>query len=279
MIKVSRDKYTKLVNGHNLQIRRGFSSQYRGYRGGTSRLTEDDVQLFDTSDSDNNCEVLLAGKQCPSFQEFSSAILNQLLRGSLLELLCFVYDSDPTHSHILFKVICQRLPDMNLLSPLAIIDEFSTIRLQHNRAFTEHATSPSLFPQDHQYLSADGQTLKICLSILEPKNGIFQAQTSRYLSEFEEIATLGKESYGKVFKVHPKTTHPLNKLDGQEYAVKKILIKNVTRDDCMKVLREVKVDYAWEEAWCFEQTLDCCGTTNWRLVFLSTKTTDSSLLM
>lgn len=34
-----------------------------------------------------------------------------------------------------------------------------------------------------------------------PKEGLFQAQTSRYLSEFEEVFRLGKGSYGKVFKV------------------------------------------------------------------------------
>ena len=40
-----------------------------------------------------------------------------------------------------------------------------------------------------------------------PKEGLFQAQTSRYLSEFEEISRLGKGAYGKVFKVlFPKTT-------------------------------------------------------------------------
>ncbi|XP_051530581.1 eukaryotic translation initiation factor 2-alpha kinase 1 isoform X2 [Myxocyprinus asiaticus] len=185
--------------------------------------------IAEVSNSDNNCEVLLVGKQYPSIQEFASAIPNQLLLGSLLEHLCFVYQSDPTRSRMLFKVIGQRLAAMNLLSPLAISDEFSTVRLQHNRAFREllHATSPSLFPQDHRYLSAEGQTLRT-------KDGLFQAQTSRYLSEFEEIAKLGKGSYGIVFKV-------TNKLDGQEYAVKKILIKKVTRDDCMKVLREVKV--------------------------------------
>lgn len=46
-------------------------------------------------------------------------------------------------------VIGQRLAAMNLLSPLAISDEFSTVRLQHNRAFTEllHAASSSLYPQ------------------------------------------------------------------------------------------------------------------------------------
>ncbi|XP_021335808.2 eukaryotic translation initiation factor 2-alpha kinase 1 isoform X1 [Danio rerio] len=220
------------VNSRSLHLQRGLSTQEResNIRGKMFSLTdtEDDVQ-FDTSDSDTNCEVLLAGKQYPSIQEFASAIPNQLLLGSLLEHLCFVYESDPTRSRMLFKVIGQRLAAMNLLSPLAISDEFSTVRLQHNRAFTEllHATSSSLFPQEHKYLSTEGQSKRT-------KDGLFQAQTSRYLSEFEEIATLGKGSYGKVFRV-------TNKLDGQEYAVKKILIKKVTRDDCMKVLREVKV--------------------------------------
>ncbi|XDV44660.1 hypothetical protein PO909_012907 [Leuciscus waleckii] len=218
------------LRSRSLHVRRGLFTQDRRPKRGMFSLTdtEDDVQ-FDTSDSDNNCEVLLAGKQYPSIQEFASAIPNQLLLGSLLEHLCFVYESDPTRSRMLFKVMGQHLAAMNLLSPLAISDEFSTVRLQHNRAFTEllHATSSSLFPQEHRYLSTEGQSLRT-------KDGLFQPQTSRYLSEFEEIATLGKGAYGKVFKV-------TNKLDGQEYAVKKILIKKVTRDDCMKVLREVKV--------------------------------------
>ncbi|XP_072523395.1 eukaryotic translation initiation factor 2-alpha kinase 1 isoform X2 [Salminus brasiliensis] len=185
--------------------------------------------IAEASDSDSNCEMLMAGR--PSIQEFASAIPNHLLLGSLLEHLCFVYESDPTRSRMLFKVIGQRLAAMNLLSPLAISDEFSTVRLQHNRAFTEllHAASSSLIPQDHKYLNAEGQS-----SALRTKDGLFQAQTSRYLSEFEEMSALGKGSYGRVFKVK-------NKLDGQDYAVKKILIKNVSRDDCMKVLREVKV--------------------------------------
>ncbi|KAK6328277.1 hypothetical protein J4Q44_G00002550 [Coregonus suidteri] len=194
---------------------------------------DDDEVKFDTSDSDNNCEVLMAGKQYLSIQEFASAIPNHLLLGSLLEHLCFVYESDPTRSHMLFKVIGQRLAAMNLLSPLAISDEFSTVRLQHNRAFTEllRAASTSLFPfpQGKILLNTDTQSLT-----QRPTEGLFQAQTSRYLSEFEELSRLGKGSYGKVFKV-------TNKLDGQKYAVKKILIKNVSREDCMKVLREVKV--------------------------------------
>ncbi|XP_028990340.1 eukaryotic translation initiation factor 2-alpha kinase 1 isoform X2 [Betta splendens] len=184
--------------------------------------------IEEASDTDNNCEVLMAGKYYPSIQEFASAIPNHLLLGSLLEHLCFVYERNPTRSRTLFKVIGQRLAALNLLSPLAISDEFSTVRLQHNRAFTEllNAASSSLYPQG---LSSNKQNHSV-----RPKEGLFQAQTSRYLSEFEEICRLGKGSYGNVFKV-------MNKLDGQYYAVKKILIKKVSKDDCMKVLREVKV--------------------------------------
>ncbi|XP_026207243.1 eukaryotic translation initiation factor 2-alpha kinase 1 isoform X2 [Anabas testudineus] len=189
---------------------------------------EDDEVQFDTSDTDNNCEVLMAGRQYPSVQEFASAIPNHLLLGSLLEHLCFVYESNPARSRMLFKVIGQRLAAMNLLSPLAISDEFSTVRLQHNRAFTEllNAASSSLYPQG---LSSNTHNPAV-----RPQEGLFQAQTSRYLSEFEELCRVGKGSYGNVFKV-------MNKLDGQYYAVKKILIKKVSKDDCVKVLREVKV--------------------------------------
>ncbi|XP_059892980.1 eukaryotic translation initiation factor 2-alpha kinase 1 isoform X3 [Gadus macrocephalus] len=196
----------------------------------TREQDDEDVQ-FDMSDLEKNQEVLSAGNLYTSIEEFASVIPNHLLLGSLLEHLCFVYESDPIRSRMLFKVIGQRLTTMNLVSPLAVSDEFSTVRLQHNRAFTEllHAASSSLFPQSQQLLSADALVLPARL-----KEGLFQAQTSRYLSEFEEIGRLGKGAYGKVFKV-------INKLDGQSYAVKKILIKNVSRNDCMKVLREVKM--------------------------------------
>ncbi|KAI5623150.1 eukaryotic translation initiation factor 2-alpha kinase 1 isoform X1 [Silurus asotus] len=209
---------------------RDWDSDWNTQSGGLFKFTQEDENVqFDTSDSDNNCEGLMAERPYLSIQEFASAIPNHLLLGSLLEHLCFMYKSDPAQSRMLFKVIGQRLSTMNLLSPLAISDEFSTVRLQHSRAFAKllHAASSSLFPHDHMYLNGDAQN-----PVQRTKDGLFQ--TSRYLSEFDEISPLGRGTYGKVFKVK-------NKLDGQDYAVKKILIKNVTKYDCMKVLREVKV--------------------------------------
>ncbi|MEQ2250776.1 hypothetical protein ILYODFUR_004304 [Ilyodon furcidens] len=218
-------------SGSNLLVHRSLRAVRRQQSLLSLASDEDEDVQFDTSDSESNCELLMAGRHYPSIQEFASAIPNHLLLGSLLEHLCCVYESNPARSRMLFKVIGQRLGAMNLLSPLAISDEFSTIRLQHNRAFTEllNAASASLCPQGQQCLGTNAHN-----PAARPKEGLFQAQTSRYLSEFEEVCRLGKGSYGNVFKV-------VNKLDGQYYAVKKILIKRVSKEDCMKVLREVKV--------------------------------------
>lgn len=150
----------------------------------------------------------MAGRSYHSLHEFASAIPNHLLLGSLLEHLCFVYESNPTRSRMLFKGICirdvlwfkvhvnyliviahdlfrlrqyryvivmsfrsdalflppvigQRLAAMNLLSPLAISDEFSTVRFQHNRAFSEllHAAGSSVYPQVNGEISSRTQRL------------------------------------------------------------------------------------------------------------------------
>lgn len=61
--------------------------------------------LCSASDTDDNQEVLLAGRNYRSIHEFASAIPNHLLLGSLLEHLCFVYESNPTRSRMLFKGI------------------------------------------------------------------------------------------------------------------------------------------------------------------------------
>nr|KAG5712247.1 hypothetical protein BaRGS_014597 [Batillaria attramentaria] len=62
---------------------------------------------------------------------------------------------------------------------------------------------------------------------------VISSQTSRYLSEFEELGRLGKGGYGSVHQAR-------NHLDGRVYAVKKIRFRQKNMDTLLRLLREVK---------------------------------------
>ncbi|NWT04984.1 E2AK1 kinase, partial [Mionectes macconnelli] len=179
---------------------------------------------FDESDVPAELRVANGSQK---FVKFTSTIQNQLLLASLLEHLCHMYTHNPVHSRCLFRILRQAFTRTGLLSPFAFCDEFSTVRLQHNRAITE------LMKAANQQI-LNGELDNREAHAVGEKEVHFEAQTSRYLNEFDEVARLGKGGYGKVYKVR-------NKLDGQFYAIKKINIKKATRRGCMKVLREVKV--------------------------------------
>ncbi|KAH0511872.1 Eukaryotic translation initiation factor 2-alpha kinase 1 [Microtus ochrogaster] len=127
-----------------------------------------------------------------------------------------------------YDVLCQTFIKMGLLSSFTCSDEFSSLRLHHNRAITH------LMRSAKERVRQDPCEDKSYMKKIRSREIAFEAQTSRYLNEFEELAILGKGGYGRVYKVR-------NKLDGQHYAIKKILINSATKTDCMKVLREVKV--------------------------------------
>ncbi|XP_065268131.1 eukaryotic translation initiation factor 2-alpha kinase 1 [Emys orbicularis] len=177
---------------------------------------------YDESDVPEELRVVNGSEK----RYFTSTIANQLLLVSLLEHLCHVYAQNPVQSRCLFQIICRTFTRMGLLSSFAFCDEFSSLRLQHNRAITQlmKAANQQIL---EELDNGDSHTVS-------EKEVLFEAQTSRYLNEFDEIARLGKGGYGTVYKVR-------NKLDGQLYAIKKNLIKKATKRDCMKVLREVKV--------------------------------------
>ncbi|XP_075371366.1 eukaryotic translation initiation factor 2-alpha kinase 1 [Mycteria americana] len=179
---------------------------------------------FDESDVPAELRVANGSQK---FVNFTSTIQNQLLLVSLLEHLCHMYTHNPVHSRCLFRILRQAFTRTGLLSPFAFCDEFSTVRLQHNKAITQLMKAANRQILNGELDNGDSRAIG-------EKEVLFEAQTSRYLNEFDEVARLGKGGYGKVYKVR-------NKLDGQFYAIKKINIKKATRRDCMKVLREVKV--------------------------------------
>ncbi|XP_041432298.1 eukaryotic translation initiation factor 2-alpha kinase 1 isoform X2 [Xenopus laevis] len=147
----------------------------------------------------------------------------------MVEHLCYVHEQNPQRAKHLFKLLCHTFTRMGLLTPFAFSDEFSTVRLQHSTAITEMLKAAKRHMYTEEITNGD-----LSFHVSRAKKMLSETQTSRYLNEFDEIVQLGKGGYGKVYKVR-------NKLDGQFYAIKKILIKKVSRRDCKKVLREVKV--------------------------------------
>uniref|UniRef100_F7DNB6 Eukaryotic translation initiation factor 2-alpha kinase 1 n=1 Tax=Xenopus tropicalis TaxID=8364 RepID=F7DNB6_XENTR len=180
---------------------------------------------FDESDSPSELKVLKGQRRFPNV----TTVPNQLLLVSLVEHLCYVHEQNPQRAKHLFKLLCHTFTRMGLLTPFAFSDEFSTVRLQHSTAVTELLKAAKRHMYTEEITNGD-----LSFHISRAKKMLSETQTSRYLNEFDEIAQLGKGGYGKVYKVR-------NKLDGQFYAIKKILIKKVSRRDCRKVLREVKV--------------------------------------
>ncbi|XP_058425290.1 eukaryotic translation initiation factor 2-alpha kinase 1 isoform X4 [Diceros bicornis minor] len=180
---------------------------------------------YDESDVPAELRVFRGPLQQPAFP---FAVANQLLLVSLLEHLSHVHEPNPLRSRQVFKLLCQTFIKMGLLSSFTCSDEFSSLRLHHNRAITH------LMRSAKERVRQDPCEDNSHTQMIRSREVAFEAQTSRYLNEFEELAVLGKGGYGRVYKVR-------NKLDGQYYAIKKILIKGATKTDCMKVLREVKV--------------------------------------
>nr|XP_020029466.1 eukaryotic translation initiation factor 2-alpha kinase 1 isoform X2 [Castor canadensis] len=180
---------------------------------------------YDESDVLTELQVLKEPLQQPTFP---FVVANQLLLVSLLEHLSHVHEPNPLRSKQVFELLCQTFIKMGLLSSFTCSGEFSSLRLHHNRAITH------LMKSAKERVRQDPCEDNSYMQKIRYREVAFEAQTSRYLNEFEELAILGKGGYGRVYKVR-------NKLDGQHYAIKKILIKGVTETDCMKVLREVKV--------------------------------------
>ncbi|XP_036913736.1 eukaryotic translation initiation factor 2-alpha kinase 1 isoform X2 [Sturnira hondurensis] len=187
--------------------------------------TEGSEPKYDESDVPAELQVLKGPQQQPTFP---FAVANQLLLVSLLEHLSHVHEPNPHRSRQVFQLLCQTFIKMGLLSSFTCSDEFSSLRLHHNRAITH------LMRSARERVRQDPCDDNSHIHKIRSREVAFEAQTSRYLNEFEELAILGKGGYGRVYKVR-------NKLDGQYYAIKKILIKCATKTDCMKVLREVKV--------------------------------------
>ncbi|KAI8520015.1 Eukaryotic translation initiation factor 2-alpha kinase [Branchiostoma belcheri] len=176
-----------------------------------------------------------------------------MLLVSMLEHLCSLYETDQEKRNKLFKVLCEHLTKMKVVSAVSWLDEFGSVREQYKKAFSNlvsaavesvrtvptDVSGQAVVPLPRPTTTAERIKLLFQDSpLFSPRPGppqdAFQTFASRYANEFQEMERLGKGGFGRVFKVK-------NKLDGQEYAVKKIFLKESNMDVFFRIVREVKL--------------------------------------
>lgn len=145
-----------------------------------------------------------------------------LLVESLVQQLCSMIEPNRSNAENLYKTICMQLYRMNLIDETYKMDEFDVMRSQYQRALYQLATV------------ARGQTeIPQNLQSVWPLSDSASMQWSRYHREFEEMNFVAGGGFGRVYRAR-------NKLDGIEYAVKKVTIKYRTINRLLSHVAEVK---------------------------------------
>lgn len=145
-----------------------------------------------------------------------------LLVESLVQQLCSMIETDPKRADQLYTTICNQLHRMNLIDETFKMGEFDVMRSQYQRALYQLATV------------ARGHTeVPMNLQTVWPLSDSSSMQWSRYHREFEELEFVAGGGFGRVYRAR-------NKLDGIEYAVKKVTIKYRTIKRVLTHIAEVK---------------------------------------
>ncbi|XP_041376124.1 eukaryotic translation initiation factor 2-alpha kinase 1-like isoform X2 [Gigantopelta aegis] len=203
------------------------------------------IKTFDDSDlsqlDDGN-----ARRQSSQALDLPRSVPTHILMTSILEQLCYLYIRDDVLAQELFNLMCKRLVKLRVMCPMSFIDEIGSVRAQYRicvnnmmhttmKQVLKNAGSMALVPTETRripglcYLNNFVELQLPMVSF----DDIITVHTSRYHNEFLELERLGKGGFGSVFKAK-------NRLDGREYAVKKIKFKHKNSEKLLKLLREVK---------------------------------------
>ncbi|XP_068083326.1 eukaryotic translation initiation factor 2-alpha kinase 1 isoform X2 [Anabrus simplex] len=161
--------------------------------------------------------------------------VSSLLVESLIEQLCKLLEPNPVNQRALYEAICSKLYQMKLIDKTYGLEEFGVIRSHYQRElmrFLHTAKSTILNGADPrksllQYSSPNAEG---------SHSLVFQefSLNSRYSTDYVEVEYLAKGGFGEVYKAR-------NKLDGEEYAIKKIWLCYRNRNYFIQSLREVKL--------------------------------------
>lgn len=144
-----------------------------------------------------------------------------LLVQSLVQQLCSLLEKDQNRADQLYKIICEKLHSMHLIDDSYAMGEFEVMRSLYQRALYQLVTVTS------------GSEIPINLPDTWPIVQPSGLEWSRYHREFEELYFVAGGGFGRVYKAR-------HRLDGAEYAIKKVDIKSSDIDSIMTHLAEVK---------------------------------------
>lgn len=145
-----------------------------------------------------------------------------LLIESLVQQLCSMIEPDKATSQQLYQTICRELYKMHLIDETYVLGEFDVMRSQYQQALYQLAT-----------VARGESATPLNVQSVWPLNDSASLSLSRYSRDFVELGFIADGGFGRVYRAR-------NKLDGIEYAVKKVNIKFLTKNRVMSHLDEVK---------------------------------------
>ncbi|XP_069698576.1 eukaryotic translation initiation factor 2-alpha kinase 1-like [Periplaneta americana] len=155
-----------------------------------------------------------------------------LLIESLVEQLCKLLVNTPRQRKKLYNVICRKLHQMNLIDQSYNIEEFEFMRSHYQRALFHLLT----VAKSVTTISANDNNVLVQLPRYDfnATETVLTSDWSRYSTEYEELEYIARGGFGRVYKAR-------NKLDGVEYAIKKICLQYHNISRFLRNLHEVKM--------------------------------------
>ncbi|KAL2723659.1 eIF-2-alpha kinase GCN2-like isoform X1 [Vespula maculifrons] len=141
-----------------------------------------------------------------------------LLIESLIKQICTMFEGDTVRRNKLYFKICDKLHEIGLIDTSYNSIEFEVMRGQYQHALYRLVAVARAATGSENPLNVPN-----CL----------MAEWSRYRREFQEIGFIASGGFGTVYKA-------LHRLDGIEYAVKKIVVQSGQVSTIKQHLEEVK---------------------------------------
>ncbi|KAI8350335.1 kinase-like domain-containing protein [Choanephora cucurbitarum] len=134
----------------------------------------------------------------------------KMLLASLIEHFCSAYGDTPDANRKVFFLICQTLRSLGMMDA-EFMDEMTSVRSAFQQAFHKLFYTAVQTVRNQDLLEFDKMQPNEFLNL--------NVQNSRYNTDFVELNLLGKGGFASAYRAR-------NKLDGIDYAIKKIRLGN-----------------------------------------------------